>query len=384
MGISRFLCCISLGLVAATTVFAQGTVILPLANVTANCLNATKKTVDFWILSARVPTDATWFKTTSGVGARVDVTLSGPGVKASFPAASTIDIQDLSGTIVRASLGLHVLADEDLWNTKDPSAQVKTTNFSVPLTFVRRQGSSDTIKVFQALLNFTESATAAVPPNPYVKGAELVGQLASSIATVFTPNPNEVVDPNFSLAFSLSRVDSDCSAKDLHDNVGVEITDSNAGDESQGIIKTDEIANYCFYKIGEDSDPNIGFVRKGANACAASAPTGTTILQNPQFIWLAYGNCKDDTSCSTTPAPSIATASILREVLQDRPEVFDLVGKRVGSGKADTLMNLLREPTPNVASLGKGKAVLNSLALCHSVGISEERCLDRKFAESKP
>jgi len=37
-----------------------GTVIVPLANVTTTCLNISTHNVDFWILSARVPRNATF------------------------------------------------------------------------------------------------------------------------------------------------------------------------------------------------------------------------------------------------------------------------------------------------------------------------------------
>ncbi|WP_133295708.1 hypothetical protein [Burkholderia reimsis] len=384
MRILRRLSVASVAFVMATSAFADGSVILPLANVTASCLNVNKKTVDFWILSARVPTDANWFRSTNGVGVQVDVTLSGTGQKASFPAAATIDTRDLGGRIVRASLGLHVLADQELWNIKNASTPIRTSNISVPLTFVRRQGKSDTVKVFQALLNFTKSASELIPPNPYVQGAELVGQLTNSIATVFAADANDAVDPSFSLAFSVSRVDGGCSVKDLHDNVGVEISDSDVGDESQGIIKTSSIANYCFYKIGQDADPNVGFVRKGASACPIAVPANVAILANPQFIWLASGKCKDDASCDSTPAPSLATITRLKDVLLNKPEVFALVGRRLGAQGASSLKSVLSKQVLDVAALGRGKAVFNAISMCRSVGISEERCLDRKFAEAKP
>jgi len=167
---------------AASVVIAQGTVTIPFANVTTSCLNVKQKTVDFWILSARVPTDATWITSTNGIGARVDVQMSGPGQKASFPAAAAISTKDMSGQIVRASLSLHVLADQDLWNDGDSSSPSETTDLAVPVTFVRLQGASDTVKVMQALINFTNTSTGTIPPNPYVKGAELVGQLTNCSA----------------------------------------------------------------------------------------------------------------------------------------------------------------------------------------------------------
>ena len=208
--------CAYLGIGALFTgmAHAEGTVIVPLANVTPACIDASKKTVDLWVLSARVPSDANWLRQTKGVGARVDVTLrSKEGQRVSFPAAAAIDTRDLGGKVVRASLQLHVLADQDLWNTT-AAQPIRTADVSVPLTFIRRQGKSDAVKVFQALLAFTKSASAVIPANPYVKGAELVGQLSDSIGNAFAADPNDIFDPNLSLAFSIARSASNCLLTD--------------------------------------------------------------------------------------------------------------------------------------------------------------------------
>ena len=74
----------------------------------------------------------------------------------------------MNGKIVRASLSLHILADQDLWDPTNKAAPIQTNNIDTPVTFVRRQGSSDTVKVFQTLLSFTNTVGATLPPNPYV------------------------------------------------------------------------------------------------------------------------------------------------------------------------------------------------------------------------
>jgi hypothetical protein len=363
------------------TTFAQGTVTVPLANVSPTCINVTQKTVDFWILSARVPQNATFFTSTSGVGVRVDVQISGQGEKVSFPAAASISTKDINGEIVRAALALHVLADQDLWNTTDPSAPSKTTNVSVPLTFVRNQGSSDTVKVMKALINFTNSAGSAIPPNPYVKGAQLAGQLASSVLNVFTPDPNEVVDPNFSLAFGLSRADTGCSGRELQQGVGAEIVDANHADEAKGLISTSEMSKYCFYQIGQDGDPDIGFISKSGASCAADIPANVNTLNNSQFIWLAYGHCKEGaTTCNVARTPNASVVNKVAAQLKVTPNFADVLSARIGDTKAIKFVNIVQAQKPSaVAGLGKDKDILNALALCKSVGISAERCVSRKF-----
>ena len=172
---------------------------------------------------------------------RVDVQMSGPGQRVSFPKAAAIAVPNSPGPLIRASLRLHVLSEQPLWNTTG-GAEVRTTSLRVPLSFLRRQGSSDAAKLMQTLIAFTETATATIPPNPYVQGAQLVGQLANSLVNVLKPNPDEVVDPNFSLAFGLSRRDTDCQATDLQQGIGAQIADWNAGMGTEGVIRTAELS----------------------------------------------------------------------------------------------------------------------------------------------
>lgn len=363
-----------------------GTVVVPLQNVTPTCINATTKAVDFWVLSARVPKHASWITSTSGVGARVDVKISGPGESVSYPAAAAISTSDLGGNIVRASLQLHVLAQQDLWNTSDASAPIKTTDVSLPVTFVRRQGSSSTVKVIQALINFTNNAgsSSIIPPNPFVKGGQLVGQLFNSVIGIFQPDPNEVVDPNFSLGYSVGRVDTACSPRDLKEGVGAEIADFDGGDESSGIIKTADIANYCFYKIGNDADPNIGFKSKpSGSTCATDVPNDVNVLNNPQFIWLAAGTCKTDTGCGSTPAPKKALVDKVAPDLKNNSNAKRLMAERLGTQQSEKLSAIINANPTNaqLQTLGREKSVLTYLNLCKSVGISTERCLSKRFSE---
>jgi hypothetical protein len=107
--------------------------------------------------------------------ATVDVKMTGVNETAA------ISTKDLNGKVVRASLALHVLSARDLWNMTNAGSPIDTTDLSVPVSFVRRQGKSDAAKIIQGLISFSQTATARVPPNPYVKGT--VGELANSLIT---------------------------------------------------------------------------------------------------------------------------------------------------------------------------------------------------------
>lgn len=363
----------------SSVAIAQGTVTVPLSNDTPSCINAATRTIDFWLLSARIPKKQTWLTDTNGVGARVDVQISGGGQKVSFPAAKSISTTDQNGKIIRASLSLHILADQDLWNPTDAAAPIKTSNIDVPVTFVRRQGSSDTVKVFQALLSYTDTAGASLPPNPYVKGAEMVGQLASSLLTVFQPDPNAVVDPNFALSFGISRADSGCRPKELQQGVGAQIADSDLGDESTGIIRIARMADYCFYKLGQDGDPDIGFSRRGNGPCTKTVPANVQTLNNPQFIWMAYGTCKPDKTCSQAAAVPAGVAATLSTLSQSSAEFSMLLADRLGPVDLHSTTQPTRGPAARAASINRAKTAVRGLELCKSVGISEERCLSKKL-----
>jgi hypothetical protein len=327
-------------IIAAVTIFSvfltqaradtdRGTKNLQLSNVQYSCININKENVDYWILSARAPKNNTFWKDTTGVGVRVDVQLVARDGGSHFPAAAAIDVKDIDAKVIRAALSLHVLDQVDLWDSA-PSSVTRTTSVNLPVNFVRRQGTSDSVKVIQALINFTNTSTAGVPPNPYSKGAQLFGQFFNILNTTFTPDPKEIVDPNFQLSFGLGRVDAGCQDIQLHQGVGVQITDYD-GSEADGIIKVSDANNYCFYKLNDDRDPDIGFSKKSGDSCSATIPANVKVLQNPQFIWLAYGTCKDDQNCTTTKSRANPKAEKIRSAVA--------LCKSVGIGKDKCLKN---------------------------------------------
>ena len=364
--------------------YAQvGTAVVTLSNASASCINVEKETVDFWILSARVPKKENWLTATNGVGARVDVRLTGQGQSSNFPAAAAINTRDLNGKIVRASLSLHVLDQYDLWNTGS-MPPVQTTSISVPVSFVRRQGSSNAAKIAQTLIAFTNSAQATVPPNPYTQGAKLVGQLANSLLTALQPNSTDVVDPDFQLNFGLGRVNTGCQSVQLREGIGVQIADVNNGSMADGIIKTSDLANYCFYKIGTDEDPNVGFANKGSQACPAAVPQSVATLNNPQFIWLAYGTCKSGVGCTATPTLNRSDLAPLREMGAGR--LAALLTSRSDSASSDfaQIQSAVQSGNPAAIRSRRAASHVRALALCKSVGVPAERCFDRRFAVPEP
>ena len=360
--------------------YGQGTKIITLANVDPTCLDTSKHTVDFWLLSARVPRDSNFFNTTNAIGAKVVVTLTGQGQKPSFPIARQVSTSDLSkqSKIERVTLRMEVLSQYDLWNDTNASAPVETTNLDFPVSFVRTQGKSAAVQVMNALISFTQSSNSLIPPNPYTQGAALVGQLTNSLGDIFRNN-KDVDAPDFQLSFSTSH-SSACNAQDLHKGIGAYIRDYNGGTPDKGFINISDVDKYCFYKQGDDSDPDIVFISKTGATCSKDFPTsGTNTLANPLFIWAANVTCKTNNGCVQQP-PTPSRISAIAAKVTDSAKLKALLEYRLGKDSAEKLTNILTGSNMNAESSLNSKEVdvLHSLSTCTSVGIAPERCLSVK------
>ncbi|MGH9688353.1 MAG: hypothetical protein ACRD5K_14810 [Candidatus Acidiferrales bacterium] len=335
--------------------------------------------MDFWLLSARVPRDSNFFQTTRGIGAKVTVTLTDGTNRPSFPVSQAITLTDQSkkGPTVRAYLGIHILSRYDLWNTSDANHPIKTTGISVPVSYVRIVGSSAAVQVMNALISFSGSTNSGLPADPYAPEAQMVGQLVNSLGNIFN-NSKDVDDPNFALSFGTSQQSSGCNPEALKEGAGVEITDYDKGTPQQGVIRIEDVDNYCFYQDG-DTDPDIVFVSKNG-ICASSMPaSGYTHLMNPLFIWAAYGVCKTDNGCEQSSV-STQQLSKLAPKMQINSMWKNMVQQRLGSSSSDRLSRALQIPTEEAArSLTSKEAdTIHALSICMSVGISTEKCLGVK------
>jgi hypothetical protein len=237
----------------------------------------------------------------------------------------------------------------------------------------------------QALISFTNTASSVVPANPYAKGAQLVGQFFNSLNTVFQPSSNDQFDPDFQLSFGLGRTDTTCNDLQLRDGVGAEIADY-PGSEADGIVKISNLGEYCFYKLGNGRDPDIGFVRKQGAACAGEAPPDAKILNNPQFIWMAYGTCKDEHTCESA---SSETPQHLATLNGTDNSLLNVLSARLPSIKETDSINVRRavnEADPSLLNhVSKSTArLVHGLALCSSVGIAANRCFDHRFSSEEP
>lgn len=359
--------------------YADGTKILTLSNVQSNCLDTSKKTVDLWLLSARVPRDSNFFQTTRGLGAKVTVRLTDGTNKPSFPVSQAITLTDQSkkNPTVRAYLGIQILSRYDLWNTSDTSHPIKTTGISVPVSYVRIVGTSAAVQVMNALISFSGSANSGLPANPYAPEAQMVGQLVNSLGNIFN-NSKDVDDPNFALSFGTSQQSAGCNDQTLNEGAGVEIMDYDKGTLEQGVISIEDVDNYCFYKYG-DKDPNIVFVSKNSTCASAVPASGYKTLMNPSFIWAAYSYCKTDNGCKQ-PAVNTEELSKIGAEVRTISNLQNLFEERVGSSSSQKLLEILKNPTDEaVHSLTSKEAdAIHSLSICNSVGISPEKCLTVK------
>jgi hypothetical protein len=357
------------------TTLAQQTI--PISNATSACLDTSTKTVDMWIVSARMTRDNNFFKNTKAMGVKVNVTLSSQGQQvpsATFPKAQNVSLNDLPNNdpTLRVETNLRIFNRQDLDDVSTPAKPVTTTDVALPILFVRTQGDSAPIQVMNALINF--SKTANLPANPYTGGFQMVGQLVNSLDTVFSDSP-DTLDPNYALDFSTSQGSMCSGPKDLKDGIGVVISDYK-GKPNPGIISTAQFANYCFYSIGDGSNPTIQFIAKGQNACAAQAPnSGLQPLMNPQVIWMAAGTCKSN-NCPSVP-PSHSAMKAVGAKISNTSQLEKFLSDRIGASSSKRVVNAITNPDRvQVEHLtGREESVLRLLDKCNSVGISPEDCL---------
>jgi hypothetical protein len=352
---------------------------IPIVNAAPTCLDTSTKTVDMWIVSARMTRDNNFFKNTKAMGVKVNVTLSSPGQQvpsATFPKAQNVSLNDLPNNdpTLRVETNLRVFNRQDLDDVSTPAKPVTTTDVSLPTLFVRTQGDSAPIQVMNALINF--SKTANLPANPYTGDFQMVGQLVNSLDTVFSNSP-DTLDPNYALDFSTNQGSKCSGPKDLKDGIGVVISDYK-GKPNPGIISTAQFTNYCFYSVGVDSNPTIQFIAKGQNACSAQAPnSGLQTLMNPQVIWMAAGTCKSNNCPSTAPSQSAMKA--IRAKISNTSQLEKFLSDRVGASSSKQVLNAITKPgLVSIEHLtGREKSVLHLLDECNRVGISPEDCVSR-------
>ena len=272
---------------------------------------------------------------------------------------------------------IHILNRYDLWNTSDASHPIKTTGLSVPVSYVRIVGTSAAVQVMNALISFSGSANSGLPANPYAPEAQMVGQLVNSLGSIFN-NSKDVDDPNFALSFGTAQQSTGCNDQTLQEGVGVQIADYDKGTPQQGVIRIDDVDNYCFYKDG-DTDPDIVFTSKNGTCVTAMPGSGYTHLMNPLFIWAAYGICKTDNGCSQ-PAVNIQDISRMATKVQSISTLKNLLDQRIGSVSSTKLSGVVENPTDEgIRSLTSKEAdTIHSLTICSNVGISPESCLSGK------
>lgn len=351
---------------------------IPIANATPTCLDTSMKTVDMWIVSARMTRDNNFFKTTKALGVKVNVNLTSRGQQtpsATFPVAQNLSLDDLPNNdpTLRVEPNLRIFNRQDLDDLSNPTKPVTTTDVSLPVLFVRTQGDSAAIQVMNALISFSKTAT--LPANPYTGDFQMVGQLVNNLDSVFSSSA-DTVDPNYALDFSTTQ-GSVCQVRDLQDGLGVVISDYK-GKPNPGIISTSQFTNYCFYSTGNGANPLIQFIPKGQAACATQIPSsGLQTLMNPQVIWLAVGTCKSNNCDSPTPSKSAIKA--VGAKINNPSRLEELLRDRLGAYSSKRVVTAITKPDQGPVDLltNREKNMLHLLDECNGVGISPEACANQ-------
>jgi hypothetical protein len=316
----------------------DASVTIPLANGNNQCIDVSKKTVTLWLTSIMLQEHNGWLSQTNGIGAEADLTLTSSSKGAqTFPGARQLSTNGLVRTnLVRANLAWKLLVQYDF--SKDNSI----TGFDIPVTLLSSQGDSQVATYAKALIKVTQSMSGLVPDNPFAPGVGLGGKLANAFLTNIPHNDvsrNSL--PSFEISHTLSR-GANCNDNDLMDGVHAKIGPV-SGSPVAGTIATNQINYYCFYKINDPSDPDIGYMLKPTNgSCPASAPPNLAVLENPHIIYVAYG-VTPLAAANTTGAQAVA-ANAFAEYLSVNP--------------------------------ARAADVMRAKRICASVGIADDRCFE--------
>jgi hypothetical protein len=187
------------------------------------------------------------------------------------------------------------------------------SRLDIPLMIIRTQGNSDIVKYARAMIAFTKTAAAVIPANHYAKGIQQGAAIADSFFDVLAGNSvsRDKYDAAFQLNATLGRRNTGCTPQDLHDNMQAKIQDYTKGDLTN-IIKTSETGKYCFYKVGTEDDPDIGYVdRPASGICANAVPAPFRILNNPQVIFMAWGVPPSEVKVATAVGSSGGFSQLL-------------------------------------------------------------------------
>jgi hypothetical protein len=115
-------------------------------------------------------------------------------------------------------------------------------------------------------------------------------------------------------------------------------------------------------------------------ACSDTLPVGSKQLNNPQFVYMAHGTCKDD-SCDTDAVPKPATVKKVASIVENEDLFKKQLSTRIGTESAELAADKIKlGATQEVTLEGKQKSIVQGLSLCKSVGLTAKQCLGTKFS----
>src|ERR1700691_4543743 len=182
-------------------------------NSRSSCIVPSQSAVSITITSVRVPSDApwpTWLKKAKGVGAKVDLNITGPSgtsEHASFPVGKLVSQLFPNNTkpIIRATLNIAVLSKYRLANSEGNYARI-----DMPLTLVKIDDNSGMKSLIQSLSKISQSIK--IPPSPFETGVQAFGTLVSDLFTANSSSKDEY--PNAVLGFELIDDESECTTNE--------------------------------------------------------------------------------------------------------------------------------------------------------------------------
>lgn len=271
---------------------------------TRSCVNINKSVVSMYLVDVKAKEDASWLPswlvTTQDLGVKVNLTLTDPTTqnpKFTFPRA--LQLTPVGTTsIVTLPVKYALLTNYSFLNrANNPPTPI--ANVAFDLDFINIRGQTALATAVLSLIKF--SADLPVPTNPYSTGVQLFGQFTNTLIQEAASGTNDD-SPVATVAYDLSTTDT-CKSLQLTEGTTGVIFDYN-GPEKDGIIKTSEAQNYCYFL--EDNDI-VTFVAKTdpSQDCTHQQNLANyETLNNPQIVWLT--NSYESPSSTGTRSPNLS------------------------------------------------------------------------------
>jgi len=292
---------------------------------------------------------------------------------------------DVDPKILRGTVNISVLSKYKL---SGPSGSF--SHIDMPLTLARIDNNAGMKALFDGLTQIAK--IAPFPAEPFQAVTEALSTLT---ADIFKANNNKSdAYPSAILGYELVDDVSECSENPQALRTGAQAQIFSGPEKIDGVIDIGKYNNYCYYAtVG--SDPNIVYApAPGDGMCPATQPAKTTLLLNPQIIFVvnAYpiNKITKPAAVAISPTATIAVSDISKNKSSEFSEFARKMQNSVGIPNQYLGVKDLSSLLGKIKAIGDHPAQTRTLVLsaqdratlalseafrnCALVGLSADKC----------